>query len=78
MITRQEFYDSTMLQSSPKAKIRLIVHAYQSGEISLGKAADLTGLSQEEMKEVLREEEVEIHFGPQTAEEALEDARNAG
>ena len=52
-------------------------NAYQAGEISLGKAAEMIGVSQEEMKDILREDGAEIHLGPQTIDELLEDARHA-
>ena len=55
----------------------MIVSAYQRGDVSLGKAAAMLGVSQEEMKDILREAGVAIHLGPRTADEALEDARNA-
>ena len=53
------------------------VRAYTAGEISLGKAADMLGVSHEEMKDILREEGAEIHLGPETTEELLQDAANA-
>jgi predicted HTH domain antitoxin len=55
----------------------MVISAYEAGDISLGKAAAMLGVSQEEMKDILREAVSEIHLGPQTAEELLEDARNA-
>jgi predicted HTH domain antitoxin len=61
----------------PQTKLRMIISAYEAGDISLGKAAAMLGVSQEEMKDILREEGAEIHLGPQTIEELLEDARNA-
>ena len=64
-------------QTKPQAKLKIVVSAYQAGEISLGRAAAMLGVSQEEAKEILREAGVPIHLGPLTSEEALEDARNA-
>jgi predicted HTH domain antitoxin len=66
-----------LFKASPQTKIRMVISAYEAGDISLGKAAAMLGVSQEEMKDILREAVSEIHLGPQTAEELLEDARNA-
>lgn len=67
-----------LFQVNPKTKLRMIISAYEAGDIGLGKAAEMLGVSQEEMKDILREEGAGIHLGPQTVEEVLEDARNAG
>jgi len=61
----------------PELKLKVITKAYESGEISLGKAAELMGVSQEEMKEILREKGIKLHLGPQTIEELRRDAENA-
>ena len=66
-----------LFQASPQAKIRMVTSAYQRGEISLGKAAEMMGVSHEEMKEILIESDVEIHLGPSTVGELLQDAANA-
>lgn len=66
-----------LFHGNPQAKIQMIVNAYQTGEISLGKAAAMLGVSQEEMKDILRDAGMGIHLGPQTAAELIEDARNA-
>jgi predicted HTH domain antitoxin len=55
----------------------MAIHAYTAGEISLGKAAEMLGVSHVEMKEILREEGAQIHLGPETIEELLQDAANA-
>ncbi len=61
----------------PELKLKVITKAYESGKISLGKAAELMGVSQEEMKEILREKGIKLHLGPQTIEELRRDAENA-
>ena len=58
-------------------KLKIVTSAYTAGEISLGKAAELMGVSHEEMKDILREEGLQIHPGPRTVEELLRDAENA-
>jgi predicted HTH domain antitoxin len=60
--------------AQPKLKRQMTIRAYTAGEISLGKAAELLGVSHKEMKEVLREEGAEIHLGPETTDELLRDA----
>ena len=55
----------------------MIMSAYTAGDISLGKAAELMGISHEEMKDILVESGVELHLGPRTVEEVLQDAANA-
>jgi len=52
----------------------MTIRAYTSGEISLGKAAGMLGVSHQEMKDIIREEGAEIHLGPETVEELLQDA----
>lgn len=46
---------------------------YALGEISLGKAAERTGVTRWEMKAILREAGVELQLGPQTEEELQDD-----
>ncbi|MFQ5595323.1 MAG: UPF0175 family protein [Anaerolineae bacterium] len=66
-----------LFRLSPQIKLRMIISAYEAGDISLGKAAAMLGVSQEEMMDILREADAEIHLGPRTVEELLQDARNA-
>ncbi|MBS1252393.1 MAG: hypothetical protein MAG451_01432 [Anaerolineales bacterium] len=66
-----------LFQLNPQTKLQMIISAYEAGDVSLGKAAEMLGVSQEEVKDILREEGAEIHLGPQTVEGLLEDAQNA-
>jgi predicted HTH domain antitoxin len=66
-----------LFQAQPGMRRQMIVSAYTSGDISLGKAAKLMGVSHEEMKDILVENGAEVHLGPRTAEEVLQDAANA-
>jgi predicted HTH domain antitoxin len=43
----------------------------------MSKAAELMGVSHEEMKDNLVEDGIEVHLGPRTAEELLQAAANA-
>jgi predicted HTH domain antitoxin len=66
-----------LFQVQPQLKLQMVIRSYIAGEISLGKAAELLGVSHEEMKDILVENEAEIHLGPPTVDELLEDAANA-
>ena len=65
-----------LFQAQPEVKLRMVINAYIAGEISLGKAAELMGVCQEEMKDILRKSGAQIHLGPQTVEELLKDIEN--
>jgi predicted HTH domain antitoxin len=66
-----------LFQTQPGIRQQMVVSAYVAGDISLGKAAELMGVSHEEMKDILVESGAEIYLGPRTAEELLQDAANA-
>ncbi|MBI3943028.1 MAG: UPF0175 family protein [Chloroflexi bacterium] len=66
-----------LFQAHSEAEVKMVISAYASGDIGLGKAAAILGVSQEEMKNMLREAGATIHLGPQTATELIGDARNA-
>ncbi|MBU0566424.1 UPF0175 family protein [bacterium] len=66
-----------LFQVQPESKLKMIITAYQSGEISIGKAAEIMGVSQEEMKDVFREVGVKLYLGPATVDELKKDACNA-
>ena len=66
-----------LFQVQPDLKKQMLIHTYTAGDISLGKAAELMGVSHEEMKEVLIENGAKIHLGPRTVDELLQDAANA-
>lgn len=66
-----------LYQLQPEIKQQMVIRAYTAGEISLGKAAEIMGVSHEEMKDILVERGTEIHLGPRTVDELLRDAANA-
>ena len=66
-----------LFRAQPEVKREMVIRAYTAGEISIGKAAEMMGVSHEEMKEILTEEGAKIHLGPRTADEVLQDAENA-
>ncbi len=67
----------SLFQCQPGMKNKMVIGAYETGEISLGKAAGLLGVSQEEMKDILREAGTPIHLGPTSIEELHQDVQNA-
>ena len=66
-----------LFQVQPELRRQMIIRAYIAGEISLGKSAELMGVSHEEMKDTLIENGAQIHLGPKTVDEVLQDAANA-
>ncbi len=66
-----------LFQSHPELKRQMAIRAYTAGDISLGKAAEIMGVSHEEMKEILHESGAQIHLGPRTVDELLKDTANA-
>jgi len=66
-----------LFQLHPQTRLHMIINAYEVGDISLGKAAEMLGVSQEEMKDILREGGTKVPLGPQTVAELREDAQNA-
>jgi len=66
-----------LFKSQPQIRQKMLIHAYTAGEISLGKAADIMGISSEDMKDILCESGAEIHLGPRTIDELYQDIANA-
>ncbi|ODR79760.1 hypothetical protein BG842_08050 [Haladaptatus sp. W1] len=55
-----------------KEELATTIGLYVLGEISLGKAAERTGVTRWEMEEILQDAGVELRLGPQTKDD-LED-----
>lgn len=55
----------------PEQKLKMVAAAYEAGDISLGKAAELYGVSHEEMKDLLRQAGAQIHLGPESEDELM-------
>jgi predicted HTH domain antitoxin len=66
-----------LFQAQPEVRRQMVIRAYTAGEISIGKAAEMMGISHDEMKEILTEGGAEIHLGLRTVDEVLRDAENA-
>ncbi|MFB6175755.1 MAG: UPF0175 family protein [Halobaculum sp.] len=66
-------------EANENARIAAAVSLYEAGEITLGTAARLADRSRLEMRDVLREEGVELRLGPEdmeTARAEIETARD--
>jgi len=67
--------------SEPTDELATAIGRYVLGEISLGKAAEVTGMSRWEFEKVLRDAGFEALYGPRTEdqlEEELDTARDLG
>lgn len=62
-----------ILRLHPEYKIEIAVKRYKKEEDSLGKAADIAGMSIEEMKEILKARGVALK-GPESVQEVNDDA----
>ena len=67
----------SLFEANPGPKRKMVVAAYTNGDIGLGKAAQIMGVSQEEMKDIIRETGGQIHLGPLTIDELKQDVANA-
>jgi predicted HTH domain antitoxin len=64
-----------LLRARPDARVHVAVHRYQTEGLSLAKAADLAGVSWAQMREILLEKGVQPRLGPETLQEAEEEAQ---
>lgn len=62
-----------LLQVRPQLRVELAVAEYRDQGISLGRAANLAGVSMEQMKEILHGRGVVLRLGPESLEEAREE-----
>lgn len=65
----------SLMVSHPHYKIEIAIEAYLQGEVSLGRAAHLSGLSYEEMKDILRQRGIEMKLGPSNKNEAQNEVK---
>jgi len=61
---------------SDTEELATTIGLYVLGEISLGKAAERTGVSRWEMQEILQDNDVEPRLGPASVEDAAEEIEN--
>ena len=63
----------SLTQVHPEYRIRLAIYQYQNKNISVGKAAELAGVSFEQMKEILIQHGIQPRLGPESLEDAKEE-----
>src|SRR6059058_2412769 len=71
--SEQEVLDDALrrlLRSRPELRVRLAIHRYESGPISLAKAAAIAGVSWAQMRDILLEGGVTLRLGPENLDEA--------
>ena len=56
-------------------RVQLVIHRYQTEEISLAQAAHLAGISWAQMKDILLERGIQPRLGPETLEQAQEEVQ---
>jgi len=61
------------LRTGLKANVDVAVKMYKSGEISLGRAAEIAGVSYEDMRQILNGRGIKIKIGPESVSEAKEE-----
>ena len=65
-----------LLRGRPDLRIQLAIHHYDKERLSLAKAASLAGVSWAQMKDILLERGIQPRLGPETLEEARDDAQS--
>lgn len=62
-----------LTQAHPEYRTRLAIYRYQKKNISVGKAAELPGVSFEQMKDILIHQGIRPGLGPESLEGAKEE-----
>jgi predicted HTH domain antitoxin len=62
-----------LLTEKPQLRLEVAVHRYRTEDISLAKAAELTGVSWQRMREILLSRGLQPRLGPEREEEALQE-----
>ncbi len=60
-----------LLIQNPHYRQEIAITAYQAEEISIGKAAEMAGLSYVDMMELLRSRGISLKLGPETEADAV-------
>ena len=64
-----------LLRARPEARLLLAAHRYQAEDLSLAKAAELAGVSWQQMKDYLVERGIGVCLGTESAEDTFRDAQ---
>ena len=84
LIDRGVFKDEKSLMTSayrslltlrPELKIEIALSLYEQEEVSLGRAAEIAGLSREELKEILASRGIERRVPVRSSDEVASDVR---
>ncbi|MCD6456318.1 MAG: UPF0175 family protein [Methanophagales archaeon] len=59
----------TLLNAKPDLRITAAVELYKEGEVSLGKAAEIAGVTTIEFKDILADREIRREVGSRSVEE---------
>lgn len=65
-----------LTQAHPEYRIRLAIYHYQRRGISVGKAAEIAGVSFEQMKDILAQQAIKPRLGPENFAEAKEECES--
>lgn len=68
----REFFDT-----HENERLAAAVHLYAKGDLSLGDAARLADVDRFEMRDVLREHDVDLRLGPEDMDDAASDIETA-
>lgn len=64
------------LRNALKANVDVAVRLYESGEVSLGRSAELACVSYEDMRQILKGRGIKIKIGPDSIREAEEEFKS--
>ena len=62
-----------LILTKPEYRIDIAVNAYNDDKISLGKASEIAGITQEEMKQLLLQRGIKLRLGPKSKKEIEEE-----
>lgn len=67
---------NTLLAANKDLRLELAIELYEEEKISLGRAAEISGLDHEKMKDELFERGIEIRRGSESVDEMEEDSED--
>jgi predicted HTH domain antitoxin len=65
-----------LLRARPDLRIQIAIYRYQQDGLSLAKTAELTGVSWQQMKEILLEHGIQPQFGATSAEDLADEVES--
>ena len=64
-----------LLRARPDLRVQLAIHRYETDAISLAAAANMAGVSWDQMRHILTEQGIQARLGPATMDEARAEVR---